>query len=537
MLKATKECPPPPAFTVAAIRFRQHRGGESLLLKHAYPSGFCPAKPSEKCLSPTENRRPPGPWIPPVPFYGGVPSIPVPFNGGRHGDLLYETEGFGVPPWGAADKRRVVRITRVVVGADAVADPAGSELVQFGPGFPCSQPEHVQPTARLLPWACGSTPLTPVCATIHDCAVDKGGVFADRKELEEPWSSRAGSAGEARPQDRGRNGPDGRKIIIGDRPVTTHRTADRSRQSSRAGPEAGPLPRPTEITERLPSDLCAARRTRDPDGSGRVEGIDGSIRRTESVHGEAGGPCVDGTETANLIVAREHDGDDDDRVIFVKEDAGAAGVSIPPEEGHAKPTAQADVAGEGRGQSAGEPPRLSIQVDSVKMTGSNISEDDTSIDGADGQGEGRHHLLDERCARVGQALASSEGDSSVWNDESACSMLSVTTLEKVSCSSSLSGGSKEELASKRSFSSHQTERYGGNLSKDATDILRSHLESGSKLSDDNMGSMVDTMADTPVLDSGDVMQGETAALISPVPPPTPSDQASDPAHFASLKNV
>ena len=134
-------------------------------------------------------------------------------------------------------------------------------------------------------------------------------------------------------------------------------------------------------------------------------------------------------------------------------------------------------------------------------------------------------------------MASSEGDSSVWNDESACSMLSVTTLEKVSCSSSLSGGSKEELASKRSFSSHQTERYGGNLSKDATDILRSHLESGSKLSDDNMGSMVDTMADTPVLDSGDVMQGETAALISPVPPPTPSDQASDPAHFASLKNV
>ena len=111
-------------------------------------------------------------------------------------------------------------------------------------------------------------------------------------------------------------------------------------------------------------------------------------------------------------------------------------------------------------------------------------------------------------------------------------MLSVTTLEKASCGSSLSDGSMEQMASKRSFSSHETERYGGNLSKDATDILRSHLELKSKLSDDKVGAI----GDASVPDS-DLMQGGTAALMSPVPPPTPSDQASGRGHCIGFENV
>lgn len=575
-----------------------------MLLKHAYPSGFCPTRPSEKFPAPTENRRPHVPSIPPVPYNGDQHEMPVPFNGHheipvpfiggrRHGDVLYETEGFGVPPWGAADKRRVVRITRVLVGADAVSDPAGSELVQFGPVFPCGQPEKNPPTTKLLPWARGpSRPLTPVCTVMSACAaLGEGELFADRKKQEEPWSCGTGSAAGVRLRDRVLNvhGQDGRKIVIGGRPATADRTTDRTltltlTQSSGGGvgagdgAGAGPLPRPTRSAHGQSSSLCTTfRKTCDPDGSvrrtedidgsirrtedidgsvHRTEGIDGSVRRTEGVDGYvrrtegtdgsvhrtegiddgAGGACVDNTEKGNEIAARDdnYENGDDDRVFCVKEDAAAGLLSVPPEEDRAKqPTAHQETKTEkGQRQRAGISPRLSIQIDSVKMPGSHkISEDGTSIDGAGGRGEEQHNnplLDDDRCARVGQALAVSGGDSSVWNDESACSMLSVTTLEKASCNSSLSDESMEQLASKRSFSSHETERYGGNLSKDATEILRSHLGSASKISDDNVDIMVDSIVDTSVPDGGElIMQEEDAALMSPVPPPTPSAQASD----------
>lgn len=558
LLKATQEGPPPPTFTVAAIRFRKHRGGESMLLKHAYPSGFSPAKVSDKFLASTESRRPPVPSVPLVPFNDDVPSIPpapsdggrhglpvpfsgnrhgisVPFHDGRHGGLLYETEGFGVPPWGAADKRRVVRITRVLVGADVVADPAGSDLVQFGPGFPCGQPEFFPPPTKFSPWGRGSTPVHQVRTTIDDRTVDGGRLFADdSKYLEDPWSSRASSPGGVRPRDRGRNRQDGRKIVVGGRPATGDRTADGSSRSNGAvvgaGAGAGPLSRPTEKTGGLSSSLCATRRSHDPDRSDRTEGIDGGA-------GGEGAYVVDDAEKGCLIMARDDGNDDgDNRAVYVKEGTAAELSIPPPEEDHAQPTAQAGAADENGRECADEPPRLSIPVNSFKMAGSFSAEDGTSTDGADGRVEGQpHHLLDGgRCARVGQALASSGGDTSVWNDESACSMLSVTTLEKASCGSSLSDGSMEQMASKRSFSSHETERYGGNLSKDATDILRSHLDSRSKLSDDNVGAIGD--ASMPDSD-GDLMQGGTAALMSPAPPPTPSDQASGPGQFTGLQNV
>lgn len=418
-----------------------------------------------------------------------------------------------------------MRITRVVVGADAVSDAAGSELVQFGPGFSCGQSEDFLPptTTKLLPWARGASPPphTPTyTTTINDCALGEGGLFAARKNLEDkPCSnSRASSAGGVLPRERGMNGREGQNMIIRDRPVT----ADRKPRSG----ESGPLPRPTESAHMLslsPS-LCATKTHDDPKGSVRhTKGIDG-------INSTGGGEktCVDTTEIGELI-ARDDDDNDDDRAFCVKDKDTAAGPPSPEENDQVKPTTTQQTGTTGDEESGHMAPKLSVQIDAVNMSGSYISEDGSSNDRRGGQGgEQQHHqLLDDDCARVGHALASSGGDSSVWNDDNTyCTMLSVTTLEKASCNSSLSDGSLEQLASKRSFSSHETERYGGNLSKDATDILRSHLESESKLSDNDNGDVNASYPDSHSR-SRDVMQGETAALMSPVPPPTPSDQASD----------
>ena len=442
---------------------------------------------------------------------------------------MYETEGFGVPPWGAANRRRVVRITRVVVGADAVADAAGSELIQFGPGFSCGQSENfLPPKTKLLSWARGSSspPPTPAHNTmINECTlVEGGGLFADRKKHERPgcgWEGElfaASSKQELQTCSNGRtgsaNGREGRNIIIRDTPAAVD-------EKTRSG-ESGSLPPPTKSahTFSLSSSLCAASKTHDDPN--------GSAHRAESIGGGAGGggqeACVGTTEVGDAM-ARIHD----DCAFHFKDEGTAAELPSPEEDDRAKPTTSQQAGTTADEEAGNVAPKLSIQIDAVKMSESYMSEDGSSHDREGGQGVGQlhHHLRDVGCARVGQALASSGGDSSVWNDDNTCcTMLSATTFEKASCNSSLSDVSLEQLASKRSFSSHDTERYGGNLSKDATDILRSHLESESKLSDTDNIDM-----NAPFPDSHDGVQRETAALMSPVPPPTPSAQASDPTHF------
>ena len=51
----------------------------------------------------------------------------------------------GMTPWGSPGGRRLLTVTQVAIGSRVVPDAIGSELVQFGPGIPCGPPEQSSP--------------------------------------------------------------------------------------------------------------------------------------------------------------------------------------------------------------------------------------------------------------------------------------------------------------------------------------------------------------------------------------------------------
>lgn len=118
-VKVTGEVRPPPTCSIPAFRPRAHRG-ESEFLKDAYPSGFSPVRHDE---------------------HGGLlrtgkPSCRARSYGGMN-ILLSETVGEGIPRHGQSSDGRVLKVTRVLLGADVVLREAGNDLVHFGPTFCC----------------------------------------------------------------------------------------------------------------------------------------------------------------------------------------------------------------------------------------------------------------------------------------------------------------------------------------------------------------------------------------------------------------
>lgn len=114
--------------------------------------------------------------------------------------------------------------------------------------------------------------------------------------------------------------------------------------------------------------------------------------------------------------------------------------------------------------------------------------------------------------RLGGAWA--KDTPSVWSEDSARLVVSVTTNDNPS----IGQDSFDRVSGKRSFSSLGTERYRESLSKDATNILRSHL--GSRNNSCFSGSRYEAATDA-------------TALVSPAPPPAPSGQIKQHTHVSA----
>lgn len=158
-LKATIKAFPRPSSTIPAVRPRAHRGGESLLLKDTYPSGFCLSVHNTVHKKHHLNDRD-----------GSNISLRRRISSPLEPDddycLLSGKKKSGVIPCGKLIGKRVITITQLVVGDRAVQDTTGSELVQFGPDFPCEQPDqlphlrHVSNRGRVISASAMTLPST-----------------------------------------------------------------------------------------------------------------------------------------------------------------------------------------------------------------------------------------------------------------------------------------------------------------------------------------------------------------------------------------
>lgn len=477
-------------FTVPAFRARKHRGGESELLKDAYPSGFC---------SPSENRPRPS-------AIDSSTRRALALSGGpRLRGLLHESQEVGIPPWGAATGRRALNITRVIVGAKDVVDTVGNELVQFGPGFSIGPAEHSSPRPHQSRPRTPATPLYPARMTIDGSSLKAwrsllvGATTVDRDRGNE-WSPRKNCRGHRDGSSpRGDGKREGFKRI---RPTT----ADTDQCSK--GPEPWPYTAES-LTGR----------------SGRSSRPSTAGLGPKQAFGKRRGP---GIATASALGVNEARGDEqaDGRKNGGKKDPAVAEVvqlSSDDSLGRSRCPHLNDGSND-NGGTARNPPdtsKLSHQLCPLEARG--------TLKPVGGQGEeengerprGQVVLLNEDeligSGSIGGALVMGAQDNpSVWSDSSACFAASVVTKENSGAYSPLvADSSVEEGSAKRSFSTLDTERYRGSLSKDATDILRSHLESRTK---------APSNANSCFSDSRTALPTDTTVLVSPAPPPTPPGQ-------------
>lgn len=473
--KVAQESPPPPTFTVPAFRARQHRGGESELLKDVYPSGFCkppenrPLPTTTKTVSTTSNRR-------------------TTLSGPHIRDLLQESKEVGVPPCGATAGRQALNITRVVLGAKDVVDTIGSELVQYG-GFSVGPAELSSPTSINRPHhSRPPSPASPSRMTIDGSALLRGrsSLLVEARSVVNRWPGRKTCApGDfASPRDESSNTWKGRKRI---------RSATTDRAQSSGGPEPWPYP-----AEALTG--CSSR----PSTS------------ASAIRGGAGGLAAAAPRGDN---SNAHRG---------REDPGR------PVDGENTPE---NGVGGIQDQNTQRPADTTNEVGQLGLLG---AQDNSSPAQEDGQAgcrnemaeklEGELALMNEDhpkgSSRVDAAWANAKDYPSVWSDAdgSACFASGGTNNNNhdnsVVCDSSVADDSAEQVAGKRSFSTLDTERYRGSLSKDATNILRSHLELRNKPPNTSTSCVSDSSNATGT--EGTETEGTT--LMSPAPPPTPPGQ-------------
>lgn len=473
--KVAQDSPPPPTFTVPAFRARNHRGGESELLKYTYPSGFCkcPENHPLPTTTTTSTKTAPG-------------RNTLSLSGPQLRDLLHESKEVGVPPCGAVAGRQALNITRVVVGAKDLVDTVGSELVQFA-GFSIgpaelSSPTSINRTHHLRPRT--PSPVSPSRMTIDGSALLRGrsSLLVEARSAVNQWSGRKTCASDdfSSPRDES-NAWKGRKRV---------RSATTDRAHSSGGP--GPWPYPAETLTGRSSRPSTSASTKNRGGSGGV---------------------------AAAAALRVHNGGGSEQ----PRDRPSGGREDP-----ARPVSQDNATKHGTADSRDQ----NIQSQIPTCTGTaNIADQERDFPGVGAQGiscsvqkEGQADCRNETAERIeGQVaplLSEHEPNGggrvdgawakdfpcpSVWSDGSTCFVASVSTNDD----------SAEQVAGKRSFSTLDTERYQGSLSKDATNILRSHLESRHKPPSNNTSC---------ASDSRNAMATEGTALMSPAPPPTPPGQ-------------
>lgn len=497
--KVAIEAPPPVTFTVPSFRSRNHRGGESILLKYAYPSGFGQqTKPGHHftlsaAAAAAADRR--NQNLPPSSTQGG---------------LVSETKGFGVPKWGAASKKWLLNVTRVVVGAEVADAGAGNELIHFGPEFPCGPTECLSPRA----WSHRtrtSSPLSPTRMTIDGSTLKEKDLLAASGTERETYQSLKQfrlrsppfSVGSPRDGQASAQGPGERKRNRAD-------TAERAHSAD----TSAVYPCPGESATMPPPKHCAGRHVLHS-SSGREGGDGGGVAPEARVSGG-------GSRSAESRVEQDNRPTHGQK-IHAKEDTSNAAVrryvDADPQESsneHSRCNTGYKESLEGRAtddqrssQVSTALPKVVRPVDSGQIPNVTYREETAGRGGV----EESIAFLDEQSGSLKEAWAVSGNNSSTLQVESACPLASATTLEasSASCESSLSGSSVDPLMAKRSLSSLDTERYGGTLSKDATDILRSHLESQTVHSKD---------IDTCLSSGQDMLAADHVAATSPAPPAT-----------------
>lgn len=400
-------------------------------MKDTYPSGFYPTK-SPELPSPAADTT-----------CGG--QLPIALSGSENQSLVLEERGFGVPPWGGTASRRVLSITRLVVGAEVVADTVGSELVQFGPGFPCGAIDgEVSPRRRSHPTR-ATSPLSPTSVTIDGSTLrGRNLLVALRMTRDNHWPQRRGVSPYFRSP-----------------PRTRDRTGTGQRVSS-----AGPTPWPAPIeSSNEPISGLASEDSDLADSSSKEEVVD------------AAGPL----ETANGGTGRGEAREDagghmGDRTLDITEDDGKIlETALDNPRGSAS-----DAGGEADALEDSlhhvEDDNLDRRMKSGYMLGDSRVGEDTRHKRIESRETGAA-LVDKHIEKLGGAWTTVGNGGTVCQEENICSVASIATLEVPTSRSPASECSIRPLATKRSLSTLDTEGYGGNLSRDATDIVRSHLES------------------------------------------------------------
>lgn len=506
--KAALESPPQPTFTVPAFRARKHRGGESPLLKDAYPSGFC--KPPEIRPLPTTTVTASS-----DPTTSGN-NISAGAGGPWLREVLHESKEVGISPWGACSGRRTLNFTRVLFGATDVADTVGSALVQYGPGFSIGPAESLSPRRR---WSnrsdhrrprTPSSPSSPSHMTIdgsflrdrnsllvEPCAVDQGKHWPQRKVYAPDWTS---------PRDG--DGNRGHKRI---RPAT-------DRVQSPGEPEPWPC-----ATEEL-----TGRSSRPSTANAAPQSLSANRANCPADNGMAAGPHVRDEGDQEQARDRDHG---------AKEDAAAAaamgGACGGQQAGTFPLSPHLNDSGGARTDSCGKEDKNDQSRCGTSMVEGALDISLAKVPCDRNQEVGAMDFRDERSARLpgevideddasdsvrlGEAWAIDANDNpSVWSNCSARLLASVATNDSSAVyNSSVGEGSADLASAKRSFSTLDAERYRGSLSKDANEILRSHLRSRNELPG---------QATYSFSDSHHEVANEATAILTPAPPPPSTGQ-------------
>ncbi|CAN0073464.1 unnamed protein product [Ectocarpus sp. 12 AP-2014] len=476
-VQVAQESPPPPTFTVPAFRPRKHRGGESSLLKDAYPSGFC---------RPPQNRPLPATTTTTATDTRSTRRKMVWLSGPPRQDLLHESKHVGVPPCGVASSRRILKSTRVVIGAPDVVDTVGSELVQFGPGFSIGPAEHYSPRRRTLTpdRPRPRTPTTPISPS--RMTIDGSTLLGRSSLLVEP---RAVDRQNQRPGLKIR--PPSEDNIYYTYDMEGHKgvrptTADRNQAS--AGPEPWPFPC-DKLTGRSSRPSSTAQAQETASWNKGDPGDDVSAVPHASICGHDGRTFGRDDEAATAAAGAD------------RQTQSASQLSTPrvPNVDNEKNTSENGGVNtpDARGQTPTEKPKLMIEDCRNERVGRSQEAELRNED----------EILDE--GRIGEAWAvDGKDDPSVWSGDGSGGILaSVTTKDNSAvCSSSIRDDvSVEHVSAQRSCSTLDTGLYRGILSKDATDILRSHLESKNKPPGN---------AEACFSASCDALAGDTSSLIS-----------------------
>lgn len=508
--KVAIEAPPLATFTVPSFRSRKHRGGENILLKHAYPSGFCQQTKLRhhytlSAAATADERR------------------QMFASSSIQGGLVSETKGLGVPKRGAASNKGVLNVTWVVVGAEVVDAGAGNDLVHFGPEFPCGPTEYLsprRPSHRARP----PSPLSPTPVTIDGSTLKEQDFYTvSRAEPENYQSSK--QLGCCTSSDSERRPSGGQASIYGQgererNRILTVDTAERAHSADTSVQQQ--CPRSSEsLPAMIPSKSCAGRHNVLHSSHSGGEGVDGggvapdarasmgervnveSTAEQDNSFRPTPGQKTHGKDDKKISTATRRCVDTDPREPSTDERLHCSRGYKESLEGRA--TVEDD---ERSSEVSTTLPNVAHPVDSGQIPSVTYGD---GVVGRVGVELGLALLDEQSGALEEEAWAVSGNNSSTFQAGSACPLESVTTLEasSASCESSLSGSSVDPVTAKRSLSSLDTEWYGGTMSKDAAEIVRSHLESQTLHSKELNAS----------LSSGHgILSTENVTVTSPAPP-------------------